>query len=111
MASGGIEQEERPIGDLVGRLIDDGKGYAQAELGLVKAKAEAKVGLLKLPAILLGGAFLFLQAAVVVLCMTIALGLATLVGPVAGWLIATLIALAIAGGMALYAKRLLGRPQ
>ena len=107
MASGGIEQDEVPIGELVGRLIDDGKGFAHAEFGLAKAKAEAKTETLKLPALLLGGAFLFLQAGVVVLCMTIALALAPLVGPLAAGLIATLVALAIAGGLAFYAKRLL----
>ncbi len=107
MAVGGMEPEEAPIGDLVGRLIDDGKGYARAELGLAKAKAEAKADTLKLPALLLAGAFLFLQAGVVVLCMTIALALATLIGPLAGGLVATLVALGIAGGLASYAKRLL----
>ena len=107
MASGGFEQDEVPIGELVGRLIDDGKGYARAELGLAKAKAEARADTLKLPALLLGAAFLFLQAGVVVLCITIALALATLIGPLAGGLVATLVALGIAGGLALYAKRLL----
>ena len=68
MASGGIEQDEVPIGELVGRLIDDGKGFAHAEFGLAKAKAEAKTETLKLPALLLGGAFLFLQAGVVGVC-------------------------------------------
>ena len=107
MAAGGMEPDDKPIGELVGRLLDEGKGYARAELGLVKAQAEAKAEIVKLPALLLAGAFLFLQAAVVVLCMTIALALATLIGPLAGGLVATLVALGIAGAMALYAKRLL----
>ena len=107
MASGGIDQDEEPIGELVGRLIDEGKGYARAELGLARAKAEAKADSYKLPALLLAGAFLFLQAAVVVLCLAIADGLATLIGPLGGGLVATLVALGIAGGLAYYAKRLL----
>ncbi|MDQ3143912.1 MAG: phage holin family protein [Pseudomonadota bacterium] len=107
MASGGVEQDERPIGELFGRLIDEGKGYAKAELGLVKAQAEAKADVYKVPALLLAGAFLFLQAAVVVLCIAIADGLATLIGPFGGGLVATLVALGIAAGLALYAKRLL----
>lgn len=107
MASGGIEQDDARTGNLVGRLIDDGKGYAKAELGLAKAKAEAKADTLKRPALLLAGAFLFLQAGVIVLCMTIALALATLVGPLAAGLVATLVALGVAGGLAFYAKRLL----
>lgn len=107
MASGGIDQDETPIGELVGRLIDDGKGYARAELGLAKAKAEARADTLKRPALLLAAAFLFLQAAVVVLCIAIADGLGTLIGPFGGGLVAALVALGIAGGLALYAKRLL----
>ena len=105
MASEPIDQEEAPIGELVGRLIDDGKGYARAELGLARAKAEAKADAYKLPALMFAGAFLFLVAAVVVLCMTIALALATLIGPLAGGLVATLVALGIAGGLALFGKR------
>lgn len=107
MARGGIEQDETPIGELVDRLIDESKGYAHAELGLAKAKAGAKVDALKVPALLLAGAFLFLQAGVVVLCVTIGLALATLIGPTLGFLVATVIALAIAGALGVAAKRLL----
>ena len=104
MATGGVEQDEVPIGELVGRLIDQGKGFARAEVGLVKAVATAKVDAAKLPVILLAVALLFAIAGVVTLCMTIALALATLIGPLAGGLVATLIAFAIAGGLALVAK-------
>ena len=104
MDSGGVEQDEVPIGDLVGRLIDQGKGYARAEVGLAKAVATAKVDTLKLPAALLAVAVLFVIAGVVVFCMTIALALATLIGPLAGGLVATVIAFAIAAGLALIAK-------
>ncbi|MDQ3078003.1 MAG: phage holin family protein [Pseudomonadota bacterium] len=107
MANGGVEQDEQPIGELFGRLIDEGKGYAKAEIGLVKAQAEAKADVFKFPLLLFAGAFLFLQAAVVVLCIAIADGLATLIGPFGGGLAATLIALGAAAGLALYAKRLL----
>ena len=48
---------ERPIGELVHELIEDGKAYARAEVGVVKAMAAAKVNALKLPAILFGAAF------------------------------------------------------
>ncbi len=104
MASGGVEQEEAPIGELVGRLIDQCKGYARAEVGLAKAIATDKADAIKLPAMLLCMALLFVIAGVVVLCMTIALALATLIGPLAGGLVATLIAFGIAGGLALVAK-------
>ncbi len=90
--------------ELVGRLIDQGKGYARAEVDLAKAMASDKVDAVKLPAILLAVALLFLIAGVVVFCMTIALALATLIGPLAGGLAATLVAFAIAGGLAMVAR-------
>ena len=104
MASAGLDQDEQPIGELFGRLIDQGKGYARAEVGLAKAVATAKADAIKLPAILLGTALLFAIAGVVVFCMTIALALATLIGPLAGGLVATLIAFGIAAALALIAR-------
>lgn len=111
MASVGLEPDEPPIGELVSRLVDQGKGYALAEVGLVKAIASAKADALKVPAILFAGALLFVIAGVVVFCITIALALATLIGPLAGGLIATLIAFAIAGAMAYVgARKLSAKP-
>ena len=104
MTSGGVELEEAPIGELVGRLIDQGKGYARAEVGLAKAVATAKVERVKLPAALLAAALLFVIAGVVTFCITIALALATLIGPLAGGLAATMVAFGIAGGLALIGK-------
>lgn len=111
MASVGIEPDEPPIGELVSRLIDQGKGFARAEVGLAKAIATAKADAIKIPAILLAAALLFVIAGVVVFCMTIAMALATLVGPLAGGLIATVIAFGIAGLLAFLAvKKLSDRP-
>ena len=105
--SGPDTAEERPIGELVQQLIEDGKAYAQAELGVAKAIAAEKAAGIKLPAILFGAAFLFLQAAVVVFGMTVYLTLVSRLGPFLSGLIATLLCLAIAGGLAWYAvKRL-----
>ena len=110
MDSGGDEEvEERPIGELFGRLIDEGKAYAKAELGLAKATAEAKANEAKKPALLGAGALLFLIAGVVVLCMTMALALATLVGPLAGGLIAALVTFAIAAGLGFWARNEMGK--
>ena len=104
MASGGGEQDEAPIGDLVGRLIDQGKDYARAEVDLAKAVATAKVDTVKLPLLLLAAALLFVIAGVVTLCITIALALATLIGPLGGGLVATLFAFGVAAGLAFFAK-------
>ena len=45
---------ERPIGELVHELIEEGKAYARAEIGLAKAIAAAKGKALALPAALFG---------------------------------------------------------
>src|SRR5512139_1648565 len=106
MVKGGDDQvDERPIGELFGQLIDEGKAYAKAELGLARATAEAKADAARKPALLAGAALLFLIAGVVVLCMTLALALATLIGPLAGGLIAALVTFAIAGALGLWARQ------
>ena len=61
----GSDDSERPIGELVHQLVDEGKDYARAELALAKAVALAQAEASRVPAILLGAAFLFAQAAVV----------------------------------------------
>ena len=105
MANGGDDEDEKPIGELFGQLIDEGKAYAKAELGLAKASAEAKADAAKKPALYGAASLLFLVAGVVVLCMTLALALATLVGPLAGGLIASLITFGISYGLFLLAKQ------
>jgi len=89
-------EEERPLGEVVSDLVEQGKAYAKAEVDLAKAQALAKVAQFKVPAILLFGALLFAQAAVTVLAVAIALGLAPLIGPFGGGLVAVL----LAGGVA-----------
>ena len=72
----------KPIGELFGQLIDEGKAYAKAELGLVQGQGRGQgrgsqeAGPARRRRLLL-----FLIAGVVVLSMTMALALATLVGP------------------------------
>jgi fatty acid desaturase len=99
----GEDEDEPPIGELFGRLIDDGKAYAKAEIDLVRAQAEAQAERAKLPAILGGGAIAFGLAAVIALVLTLVLSLASLLGPLAGGLLATLIAVLVAVGLALAA--------
>ena len=93
---------DRPIGELVHELIEDGKAYARAEVGLVKAIATAKANALKIPAILFGIAFLLALAAITALAVGVAMGLATLIGPLAGGIVAFLLFAAVAGGLAWY---------
>ena len=84
--------DERPLGEVVSELVDQGKAYAKAEVELAKAQALARLAELKAPAILLFSAMLFAQAAVTVLAVAVALGLAPLIGPFGGGLVAVLLA-------------------
>ena len=103
--------EERPIGEIVHQLVEDGKAYAGAELGLAKAIAMAKASRLKVPAILLAAAVLVLQAAVTVLAVGVGLALMPLVGPLLAGLLAFLLFAAVAGGLGWFAIRRASRDQ
>ena len=97
---------DRPVGELVHELIEDGKAYARAEIGLAKASAMAKANALMLPAILFGVAFLLALAGIVALAVGVAMGLATLVGPLAGGIATFLLFAAVAGGLGWYGVKL-----
>ncbi|RYY22951.1 MAG: hypothetical protein EOP62_21800 [Sphingomonadales bacterium] len=106
------QPEERGLGDLLGQLVEDGKGYAHAEIGYYRTLLRAKL-LDARAALWLGATAMALAlAASVALVVGLVLTLSPLVGP--GW--ATLIVVvgigAIAGIMARLAwvqvKRILG---
>ena len=104
-------EDERPFGEVVSQLVDEGKAYAKAEVDLARASALAKASEFKVPAILLFASLLFAQAAVTVLAVTVALTLAPRIGPLGGGLIAVLLAGGTAGGLAWLAmQRLKGAP-
>jgi hypothetical protein len=100
--------EDRPVGELVHQLVEQGKSYAQAELGLAKAIAASKAETFKVPAILLATAFLLVQAAVTVLAVAAFVALERSLGPLLAGLAAFLIFAAIAGGLAYLAVQKLG---
>lgn len=85
----GADEDEKPIGELFGRLIDDGKAYARAEADLAKARVACEADRAKKP-LLFGaiGAALALVA-LIALVMTLVLAAATLLGPLAGGLLVT----------------------
>jgi protein-S-isoprenylcysteine O-methyltransferase Ste14 len=96
----GPHKAERPVGELVHELIEDGKAYARAEIGLAKAIAAAKGKALALPAALFGAAFLFALAGVTALAVGVVIALETFIGPLAAGFLGMLIFMAIAGGLA-----------
>ena len=102
-ADPGPPPPERPIGELVSELIEEGKGYARAEVGLAKAIATAKAKALALPAGLLVAALLIGLAAINALVVGVVLALATLIGPLAAGVAGLLLFAAVAGGLAWWA--------
>lgn len=103
------QQPERPIGELVHELIEDGKAYARAEVGLVKAIATAKGKALALPAALFATAFILALAAVTALAVGVVMALAKFIGPLAAGFVGMVIFLAIAGGLGWFGYQRLRR--
>jgi ABC-type antimicrobial peptide transport system permease subunit len=89
--------EEESVGELIGRLVEDGKGFARAEIGYYRALAADKLDQARSGLILAGLALLLAVAAAIALVVGLVFALATLVGP--GWatLIVVAATLAIAG--------------
>jgi hypothetical protein len=99
-------QEERPVGELVHELIENGKAYARAEIGLLKAIATAKGKAVAIPAALFVAALFIGMAAINALVVGVVIALETFIGPLAGGFVGMLIFAAVAGllGWAGYAK-------
>lgn len=94
---------ERPVGELVHQLVEDGKAYARAEVGLVKAIATAKAGALALPAGLLLAALLIGLTALNALAFGVVLALAKYIGPLGAGVAGMALFLALAGCLVWYA--------
>ncbi|HEY8593410.1 MAG TPA: phage holin family protein [Sphingomicrobium sp.] len=90
---------ERPIGELVHELVEEGKAYARAEAGLAKTIAAAKAKALALPTALFGVALFIGMAALNALAVGLVLALARFIGPLAAGVAGMLILAAIAGGL------------
>ena len=96
---------ERPVGELVHQLLEEGKAYARAEVGVVKAIATSKGKALALPAGLLGAALLVAQAAITILAVGLFSMLQWVVGTILAGFLTFLIFAAIAGALVWYALR------
>jgi hypothetical protein len=100
---------ERPVGELVGELIDEGKAYARAELALAKAVALAKGKALAWPAGLFLAALIVIQSAVTILAVGIFMALLRPLGPILAALIASLLYCGVAGALAWWGYQRLRR--
>ena len=88
---------ERPVGELVHELIEDGKAYGRAEINLARAIAAAKGKALVVPAAMFGGAVTLALASVVAMAVGVVLALRTFIGPLAAGFVGMLIFAALAG--------------
>ena len=105
----GPPKAERPVGELVHELIEEGKAYARAEIDWARAVAAAKGKALALPAGLFGAAFVFALAAVTALAMGVVMALARFIGPLGAGFVGMIVFLGIAGGLGWYGYQRLRR--
>jgi hypothetical protein len=96
-ADPGPPPPERPVGELVHELIEDGKAYARAEIGLYKTIATAKGKALAIPVGLFVVALFVAMAALNALAVGVVIALARFIGPLAAGFVGLLIFAAIAG--------------
>ena len=78
---------EAAIGDLFGRLADEGKAYVQAEIALYKAIAARRADAAKYGAVAIAAAIVLLNAALVALMVLVGVGIAIHLGPIVAGLI------------------------
>ena len=89
------DPRDESIGDLFGRLIDDGKSYAKTEVDLYRQIALHRAGRARTGLIALVAGAVLLLSSLTALILGLVLGLAALIGPFfAGLAIAALLALA-----------------
>ena len=87
------DPDEESIGDLFGRLVEDGRAYARAEMDLLKQIARHRAARARNGLIMLVAGGVLLLTSLTALVLGLVLGLATLIGPVlAGLAIAAVLA-------------------
>ena len=97
MASPAGNGDESSIGELFGRLADDGRAFVKAEADLYKSIALRRADKAKYGLIAIVAGALLAEAALVALLVAVAIALALHVGPLLGGLI-----VAAAAGLASY---------
>jgi hypothetical protein len=100
---------EESIGTLIGRLVEDGKAYARAEVGYYRTLATSKLGEAKAGLILGAAALVIALCTVTAMLVGLILSLTPLVGPALATLIVTFGALVLSGLLSWLAVRHLQR--
>ncbi len=93
-------EEKAGIGTLIGRLVEDGKGYVRAEFAYVKALAGERMRAAKSGVIFLVAGLVLLHGALIALFVGLVLSLATIIGPFWAMLIVVAAASVIGGVLA-----------
>ncbi|WP_205480508.1 phage holin family protein [Sphingomonas arenae] len=101
-----VQGEPEGVGDLLHRLVEDGKAYARAEVNYYKTVGTERASALKLPVIFGVLALLFVHAAFLALCATLFVGLASLMSDTLAGLLTVLILAGVGGvlGYLAYSK-------
>lgn len=94
------DPRDESIGELVSRLVEDGRAYARAELDLVKQIARHRAAKAKSGAMLLGVGIVLLLCSLTALVLALVLGLATLIGPFGAGMVVFLVLAGIGGYLA-----------
>lgn len=92
------------LSGLVGRLVEDSRALAGAEIELYKAKAAERIAAYKGAVVLFAAAGVLALAALVALLVGLILALATLIGPGLATAAVTVAVLAVAGVLAMIGK-------
>jgi fatty acid desaturase len=99
---------ESSIGELFGRLAEDGKAYVRAEANLYRAIALRRVGQARNAAIALVAALFLVNAALIALLVGFALQLGEWIGPALGGLVVFLVVGAVGFLLVRYGAARLG---
>lgn len=91
---------DETLSAVVGRVVEDAKAVARAEVDVVKAQATARVRGYKRSAIFFGVAAVIGFAAAIALVVGLLLTIATLIGPGFATLVVVIVFVAIAGLLA-----------
>ena len=102
--------EKESVGTLVGRLVEDTRGLAKAEIELAKARVGERVVSYRGAAVFFGIAGVLALAALIALLVGLIMTLATLIGPGFATAIVVVVTLVIAAVLGMIGKSKLDKP-
>lgn len=93
------DDRDRSIAGMIGQLFDDGRAYAQAEVELLKIRAQVEVNRYRRAAALGAAGAAFALAALIAFAVMLVIGFARWLGPFGGGIAAIALLGAIAFGL------------